>query len=106
MVIISQFLTPHKISLLILIENYCVIPWGRQTTEDLLFILINHVSGTQADDSSHLEPTLKELCHEIRLLGSEHQRGLKDILLSHLESFETPDAFYNFFNGKSSHSFH
>ncbi|PKY53134.1 hypothetical protein RhiirA4_447508 [Rhizophagus irregularis] len=61
----TSMLTPHKISLLILIEAYWEIIETDSTTpeklEPLLFFLIEKIS----DEQRFPEPTLKELCEEL-----------------------------------------
>ncbi|POG63922.1 hypothetical protein GLOIN_2v1680581 [Rhizophagus irregularis DAOM 181602=DAOM 197198] len=86
-------LTPHKISLLILIEAYWEIIETDSTTpeklEPLLFFLIEKIS----DEQRFPEPTLKELCDELTKISDNTDNttnNFSEILLAKLVIIVTP----------------
>jgi len=76
----TSMLTPHKISLLILIESYWEIIETDSTTpeglEPLLFFLIEKIS----DEQRFPEPTLTEFCEELGKISDKI--NFKEILLA------------------------
>ncbi|GES87192.1 anaphase-promoting complex subunit 5-like isoform X2 [Rhizophagus clarus] len=86
-------LTPHKISLLILIEAYWEIIETDSTTpeklEPLLFFLIEKIS----DEKRFPEPTLTELCKELSKISDNTDNitnNFNEILLAKLVVIVTP----------------
>ncbi|RIA82654.1 anaphase-promoting complex subunit 5-domain-containing protein [Glomus cerebriforme] len=89
----TSMLTPHKISLLILIEAYWEIIETDSTTpeklEPLLFFLIEKIS----DDQRFPEPTLTELSEELSKISDNTDNttnNFNDILLAKLAGIVTP----------------
>ncbi|CAJ0642450.1 10574_t:CDS:2 [Entrophospora sp. SA101] len=74
----SSILTPHKISILLLIIIYFELSSGTAKLESLLFFLIERISR----EFRFPEPSLQEFCDEISNLQTPNDSiKLKEVLL-------------------------